>query len=98
MSKKEIKNQDEQAKKLGYFHATYQAMSSVEASKENLENLFYELPEVLFVIDKDFRILKSNRSGDLLFSPNGESSLFKDFRALFGKKVWNLFYQNNNFH
>lgn len=85
--------QDDLLRKTTDLHATHEIAIQLEKSKKSTENLVYHLPELIFIVDKQSRILKGNKSAEKVFQVDRNCLINKNLSHLFSEETWSLFWE-----
>ena len=69
-------------------HVTHEIVVQLERSKRASENLVYNLPELVLIIDEKSRILKANKAVEKIFQAESGTLLYSKISGLFSDHNW----------
>ncbi|MFK7824663.1 MAG: ATP-binding protein [Oligoflexales bacterium] len=72
-------------------HITHEIVVQLERSKRASENLVYNLPELVLIIDENTRILKANRVVEKLLDVNSGDLIYSKLSRFFSPHNWKNF-------
>ncbi|NRA45361.1 MAG: PAS domain S-box protein [Oligoflexales bacterium] len=75
-------------------HVTHEIVVQLERSKRASENLVYNLPELVLIIDQNARILKANKAVEKLLDAKSGSLIYSNLSRFFSDASWEHFKEN----
>lgn len=73
-------------------HVTHEILVQLEKSKRASENIVYHLPELVFIIDRQGRILKGNKAAEAVLGAQAGNLLFSRISKIFADQSWEHFW------
>ena len=84
---------DDLIRRTSDLHVTHEILVQLEKSKRASENIVYHLPELVFIIDRQGRILKGNKAAESVLGAQTGDLLYTRISKIFAEQSWEHFWQ-----